>query len=78
LAAPAAAPPAADAPAPAVKVKTNVSMSYRKVDSDGRVTRFDMDSKAAKRLFYGGIALLVISAVLIFAATLLVLDKLFG
>lgn len=63
---------------PKVDVKTKVTMSYRAVDADGTVTQFDVNPKAAKRMFFGGIALLVISAILIFAATLMVLDKLFG
>ena len=57
-------------PGPNVSVKTNVTMHYKSIDADGKVTTVDVDPRAAKRLFYGGIALLIVSVLLIFAATL--------
>lgn len=65
-------------PEPKVTVKTNVNMHFKSVDASGKVTEVDVDPKAAKRLLYGGIALLVISALVIFAATILLLGRLFG
>ena len=61
----------ATSPEPQVSVKTNVSMRYRSVDADGKVTTVDVDPKAAKGLLWGGFALLIVSVLVIFAATLL-------
>jgi hypothetical protein len=65
-------------PSPHVTASTSVNMRYRQIDADGKVTQIDVDPKAAKRVFYGGIALLVISAILIFAATLMLINRVFG